>query len=222
MNLQQLEYALTLEKAGSFTKAAQQLSMTQPALSLQIKNLEKEMGIALFDRSKGKIEPTELGLKFLIKAGEIVMAGKQLKEYAYSLGKGHKGSIKIGIIPTLSPFLVPLFADSLLERYPDLNVEISELLTEQILQQIRFGELDGGIISTPVERQGITTSILFYESFYFYRDSTVNAENNTISVSNLDLSDLWLLEEGNCFRDQVNDICSLRDTRIVRLKYRCS
>ena len=79
MNLQQLEYALKLEKMGSFTRAAHALNMTQPALSLQIKNLENEIGISIFDRSRSRIEPTEQGLKFLLKAGEIVMAGKQLK-----------------------------------------------------------------------------------------------------------------------------------------------
>lgn len=222
MNLQQLEYALMLEKQGSFTKAAQSLNMTQPALSLQIKNLENEIGIALFDRSKGKIVPTDLGLKFLLKAGEIVMAGKQLKEYAYSLGEVHQGVLRLGIIPTLSPFLVPLFAESFLKKYPNLHMEINEMLTEEILQQIRLGELDGGIISTPVQRQGIVTIPLFYESFYFYRHDKTYKSNETLKVSNIDLSDLWLLEEGNCFRDQINDICSLKEMKTARLNYRCS
>ena len=222
MNLQQLEYALTLEKTGSFTRAAQVLNMTQPALSLQIKNLENEIGIALFDRSKVKIEPTELGLKFLLKAGEIVMAGKQLEEYAHTLGGEHMGKLRLGVIPTLSPFLVPLFAESFLKEYPKLEIEVNEMLTEQILQQIRLGELDGGIISTPVNRQGISTEPLFYESFYFYRHDKTYQSNETLKVANIDLSDLWLLEEGNCFRDQINDICSLRKEKSAKLNYRCS
>ncbi|WP_462249755.1 LysR substrate-binding domain-containing protein [Ekhidna sp.] len=223
MNLQQLEYALTLEKLGSFTSAAKSLSMTQPALSLQIKNLENEIGISLFDRSRSRIEPTEQGLKFLLKAGEIVMAGKQLKEYALTLGSQFSGELKLGIIPTLSPYLVPLFLDPLLGQYPELSLEIHELLTEEILQKIRLGDLDGGIVSTPLARQGITVTPLFYESFYMYQNKEDGRSDKTLKVSNLDLKNLWLLEEGNCFRDQVSDICSLKDENTgTQISYHCS
>lgn len=223
MNLQQLEYALTLEKLGSFTRAAQALNMTQPALSLQIKNLENEIGISLFDRSRSRIEPTEQGLKFLLKAGEIVMAGKQLKEYAITLGSQFGGELKLGIIPTLSPYLVPLFLDPLLNQYPELSLEIHELLTEEILQKIRLGDLDGGIISTPISRQGITVSPLFYESFYMYQNNGTSSQTQSLKVSHLDLNNLWLLEEGNCFRDQVSDICSLKNEKVnAKIDYHCS
>ncbi|MEO9484639.1 MAG: hydrogen peroxide-inducible genes activator [Ekhidna sp.] len=223
MNLQQLEYSLTLEKLGSFTRAAQALNMTQPALSLQIKNLENEIGISLFDRSRSRIEPTEQGLKFLLKAGEIVRAGKQLKEYAITLGSEYGGELKLGIIPTLSPYLVPLFLDPLLNQYPELSLEIHELLTEEILQKIRLGDLDGGIISTPIARQGITITPLFYESFYMYHNNEEGRDAKSLKVSNLDLKHLWLLEEGNCFRDQVSDICSLKNEKTnTRISYHCS
>ncbi|MEP1032434.1 hydrogen peroxide-inducible genes activator [Ekhidna sp.] len=223
MNLLQLEYALALEKLGSFTRAAHALNMTQPALSLQIKNLENEIGISLFDRSRSRIEPTEQGLKFLLKAGEIVMAGKQLKEYAITLANQFGGEIKLGIIPTLSPYLVPLFLDQLLNQYPELSLEIHELLTEEILQKIRLGDLDGGIISTPLARQGITVSPLFYESFYMYHNYEDGIHAKSLKVSNLDLKNLWLLEEGNCFRDQVSDICSLRNEKAyAQISYHCS
>ncbi|WP_436516427.1 LysR substrate-binding domain-containing protein [Ekhidna sp. To15] len=223
MNLQQLEYALTLEKLGSFTRAAQSLNMTQPALSLQIKNLENEIGISLFDRSRARIEPTEQGLKFLLKAGEIVRASKQLKEYAITLGSQFGGELKLGIIPTLSPYLVPLFLDSLLDQYPELSLEIHELLTEDILHKIRLGDLDGGIISTPISRQGITVKPLFYESFYMYNNLEQIDQAKSLKVSNLDLKNLWLLEEGNCFRDQVSDICSLKNVKSnSHISYHCS
>lgn len=223
MNLQQLEYALTLEKLGSFTGAARALNMTQPALSLQIKNLENEIGISLFDRSRSRIEPTEHGLKFLLKAGEIVMAGKQLKEYAITLGNQYSGELKLGIIPTLSPYLVPLFLDPMLNQYPDLTLEIHELLTEEILQKIRLGDLDGGIVSTPLARQGITVTPLFYESFYMYHNKEEGNSTKSLKVSNLDLQDLWLLQEGNCFRDQVSDICSIKDEKSnTHISYHCS
>ena len=223
MNLLQLEYALTLERLGSFTQAAKSLGMTQPALSLQIKNLESEIGISLFDRSKSKIEPTEQGLKFLMKAGEIVSASKQLKEYAYSLGNEHKGLLKLGVIPTLSPFLIPLFIDEFTSQYPEINIEVHEQLTEQVLEGIRIGELDGGIISTPVSRSGIEVEPLFYESFYLYKNDESFESLESFSISNIEIENLWLLREGNCFRDQVNDICSFRNIRSnTRMKYLCS
>ncbi len=225
MNLQQLEYALTLERLGSFTKAARALEMTQPALSLQIKNLENEIGVSLFDRSKTSVEPTESGLKFLLKAGEIVSASKQLKNYALSLGQEYTGKLKIGIIPTLSPFLVPLFLDDFNQAHGKVSLEVHELLTEQILQKIRLGELDGGIISTPISRQGIELKTLFYESFFLYQnqDNEKIIDAKSLELANIDLGTLWLLEEGNCFRDQVSDICSLKDLKThKRLEYHCS
>ena len=223
MNLQQLGYALTLERLGSFTQAAKVLGMTQPALSLQVKNLENEIGFALFDRSRSRIEPTEKGLKFLLKAGEIVSASKQLKEYAISLGNEYKGVLRLGVIPTLSPFLVPLFIDDFTNTYPEVRIEVHEQLTEQILQQIRLGELDGGIISTPIQRQGIEVYQLFYEAFYLYKNDELFDSTESYSISNIEIENLWLLEEGNCFRDQVNDICSLRNIKSnTRLKYMCS
>ncbi|MEQ8906776.1 hydrogen peroxide-inducible genes activator [Ekhidna sp.] len=223
MNLTQLEYALTLERLGSFTEASKSLGMTQPALSLQIKNLENEIGISLFDRSKSRIEPTEQGLKFLMKASEIVTAGKQLKEYAITLGTEFSGTLRIGVIPTLSPYLVPLFADSLLTKYSDLSLEIHELLTEEILQQIRVGELDGGIISTPINRQGVVVTPLFYESFFLYQDKSKPYRTPPLQVAKIDLNELWLLDEGNCFRDQVNDICSFKEKQTHnQLSYHCN
>lgn len=223
MNLQQLEYALMLERLGSFTHAAKSLGMTQPALSLQIKNLENEIGISLFDRSKSKIEPTEQGLKFLLRAGEIVSASKQLKAYAISLGNEFEGVLKLGVIPTLSPFLVPLFIDDFTSKYPAITIEVHEQLTEQILQQIRRGELDGGIISTPIERQGIAVNPLFYESFFLYKNDESFESSESYSISNIEIENLWLLEEGNCFRDQVNDICSYKNIKsATKLKYLCS
>ena len=119
--------------------------------------------------------------------------------------------LKLGVIPTLSPFLVPLFIDDFTNAYPEIKIEVHEQLTEQILQQIRLGELDGGIISTPIARQGIEVTPLFYESFYLYKNDQLFDSKESFNISNIELENLWLLEEGNCFRDQVNDICSMRN-----------
>lgn len=214
MNINQLDYALTLLKYGNFTKSSAHLGITQPALSLQIKNLEEEIGISLFDRSKNPIEATEDGLKFLKRAQEIVIMSRDLKEYASSLKSEFKGILKVGIIPTLAPYLVPLFSRELSKEFPEMILDIKEILTDDVLTLIKRGEIDTGIISTPLEKSNLVVKPILFEKFFYY---------STEKQEEVDLDKLWLLEEGNCFRDQVNDICAL--TNVVNknnLIYRCS
>jgi LysR family hydrogen peroxide-inducible transcriptional activator len=214
MNLNQLEYALGLEKYGNFTRTSTHLNISQPALSLQIKNLEEDLGITLFDRAHNPIVPTTEGKKFLEKARELVILKKELGEFAASLKDELEGTIRLGIIPTLSPYLVPLFIPELSAKFPKLTFDIAELLTEEILTLLKRGELDVGIISTPLEHANFVIEPIFYEKFFYYS----NHEGTAV-----DLDSLWLLEEGNCFRDQVDDICALRDQSIKsNLIYRCN
>lgn len=208
MTLAQLEYALMLQKHGSFKRAAEQLSISQPGLSLQIQKLEDETGVILFNRSSSPIQPTEDGRQFLIRAEEIVTNARRLSEYARGLQKDYNGSLKLGIIPTLAPFLVPLFADALQRDYPNFKLDIREYLTDQVIQGVRSGEIDAGIISTPATIFGIDIIPVFYEKFFFY-SSNKKPEGSFIQLKDIDYSQLWLLEEGNCFRDQVNNFCDL-------------
>ena len=170
MTLQQLQYALSLKRSGSFTKSSKELGISQPALSSQVKNLEEEMEVILFDRSSSPIQVTEDGKQFLLRAEEIILASESLKEYAIQLGEDYSGTLKLGVIPTLSPFLVPLFISQMSNAYPKIKLEIFELLTEEVLEQIRSGEIDAGIISTPINRYGLRTFTLFYERFYLYNN----------------------------------------------------
>ncbi|WP_258103962.1 hydrogen peroxide-inducible genes activator [Marinoscillum sp. MHG1-6] len=221
MTFAQLEYALAIQKYGSFSKSAQKLSLSQPALSSQIQKLENEIGIRLFDRSSNPIIATEDGHQFLVRAEEIITSTHKLKDFSQHLSSDYSGELRVGIIPTLSPFLVPLFSQSLSLDYPNYKLDITELITQKVIQQVRSGDLDVGIISTPIQAHGILSDPLFYEKFYFY--SSTDLDGAILNVNDINHEDLWLLEEGNCFRDQVNDFCKIKGLRESKpVVYRCN
>lgn len=211
MTLQQLKYALSLAKNGSFKVASQKLSITQPALSIQIQRLEDELGLIIFDRSHSPILSTADGREFLLRAEEIVIGAANLKSFTMDLKRDISGPFKLGIIPTLAPFLVPLFAEHLQTQHPNLILDFQEMLTNQVITAVRNGEVDAGLIATPVSVFGIEYTPIFYEKFFFYSSEEVDTKN--VSLSNIDYSNLWLLNEGNCFRDQINDFCDLKEVQ---------
>lgn len=211
MTLQQLNYALSLQKYESFREAAIHLQISQPALSLQIGKLEKELGLLLFDRSKSPIKPTAEGRSFLSKASEVIHQANDLKDFAQNASDSLNGKLKLGIIPTLAPFLVPLFAYSFQDKFGGISLDINEMTTERIVNGVRDGQLDAGILSTPVNVNGVQEYPLFYEKFYLYSSNEVPKTQRTLST--IDYKKLWLLDEGNCFRDQVNNFCDMSKIR---------
>jgi LysR family transcriptional regulator, hydrogen peroxide-inducible genes activator len=219
MTLQQLHYALELRRYGGFKQAASHLGISQPALSIQIQKLEDEFGMVLFDRSSSPIAPTPDGEAFLIRAQELVTGAQSLRQFAGDLRGDISGKLHVGIIPTLAPFLVPLFVDSLQQAHPALKLDFSEMLTHDVITGVRAGDLDAGLISTPVNVYGIQSAPLFYERFFFYSCGDIDV--NKLRLETIDYHQLWLLNEGNCFRDQINDFCDLKAIRKGRnINYR--
>ena len=212
MTLQQLTYALALEEHKSFKTASQKLYISQPALSVQIQKLEDELGIIIFDRSSSPINVTEEGKLFLIRAEEVVTSASALKNFTKELKQDVSGKFKIGVIPTLAPFLIPLFTDHLQSLHPKLDLDYAEMTTNNVIDGVRKGELDTGLIATPVNVFGISSEPIFYEKFYFYTSNENGSEEN-VSIKNIDYDNLWLLNEGNCFRDQINNFCDLNEIR---------
>lgn len=212
MTLKQLKYALALGRLGSYISVAKSMGVSQPAVTLQIQALEEELGIMLFDRSTKNVEPTSNGIAFLEKAQSLVIESKQLEDFAIELSEEVRGEVTLGIIPTLSPFLVPLFIDELNQRYPKIKLKIQESITEDILQGVKNGTLHAGILSTPIEsKSNLNFTPLFYERFYLYVSEKHELySQDKIDINKLDYSDLWLLREGNCFMDQVTNICSIQ------------
>ncbi len=168
MNFIQLEYLKELHIHGNFSKAARILGVTQPALTLQIQKLEDELDFKLIDRSKRPFQFTVEGDLFYQKAIEILKMIEQLKQVSIEISEEVKGRILVGIIPTLAPYLVPLFIRELNNTYPHLQIDIAELKTEEIISGLKVGSIDCGILSTPVTTGNINVIPLFYERFYTY------------------------------------------------------
>lgn len=212
MTINQLQYALALSKEGNFNRAAEKLEISQPALSLQMQKLEEELGFKLFNRNANPIQMTEEGKLFLVKAQEVTSGFLQLQSFTSEIKEDYSGSLQVGIIPTLAPFLVPLFIESLEKDFPKLQLIIKEQITEKVVNNVRSGELDVGIISTPIDVYGVKSMPLFYEKFFVYTASAANAMPE-FHLEDIKSQRLWLLDEGNCFRDQVNDFCDIQSIR---------
>ncbi len=208
MTLTQLEYILAVEDYGSFSRAAQKCFVTQPTLSMQIHKLEEELGVIIFDRTKKPIKATSIGMEIIDQARHNLRGIDRIKDIVREQSKEIKGHLHIGIIPTLAPYLLPLFITSFLEKYPQVSLSVEEYISEQIIQKLKQNWLDAGILVTPLDDPAITEIPLFYERFFAYV-STRNPLTNKdiIDLENLNLDDMLLLSEGHCFRNQVVNIC---------------
>ncbi|MEI9919724.1 MAG: LysR substrate-binding domain-containing protein [Bacteroidota bacterium] len=228
MNIQQLEYILAVDKHRHFATAAGKSNVTQPTLSMMIRKLEDELGVRIFDRSKQPVEPTPEGREVIIRARQILADVSQLKEFAKGLKNDISGDIRIAIIPTLAPYLLPLFLPSFVEKHPSLRVSISELVTRDIINALKSGDADIGLLSTPLHDPKLVEHPVFYEEFFAYTSTNPHAgrgektsNKKYLLPKDIDLSKLWLLEEGHCFRNQVFNLCELKkkDVESDRLHY---
>ena len=217
MNLQQLEYILALEEHQSFSKAAEAKFISQPALSMMIQKLEDELDLKLFDRSKKPIVPTAVGRPVIDQARVILREVKKLEEINRSLKKTLQGELSIGIIPTLAPYLLPLFLKPFLEKFPEIHIKIYENTTEVIVDKLKTGMLDAGILVTPLSYRFIREIPLFYERFFVYSHDYF--QKNYLLPEDIDPDELWLLQEGHCFRSQIMNLCELRKKSRTRFEF---
>jgi LysR family hydrogen peroxide-inducible transcriptional activator len=223
MTLIQLEYIIALNKYRHFVTAAEKCFVTQPTLSMQIQKLEDELGVIIFDRSRQPVEPTPLGEKIISQAKVIVEAAKKIPEMIEEIKGEVKGELKIGIIPTIAPYLVPLFITQTLNEYPELQVQIEELMTEQVVQKLNDNELDMGIIATPLQETGIREIPLYYEPFLVYASEKHQLyAQQSIHPADLSINDIWLLNEGHCFSSHSINLCGVNEvyTQSLALNYR--
>jgi LysR family hydrogen peroxide-inducible transcriptional activator len=211
MNLQQLEYIVAVDKHRHFQRAADECCVTQATLSMMIKKLEEELEVILFDRSKQPVVPTETGKGIIKQAKVILKETAYLKQLANDTKAEVKGKIRIGIIPTLAPYLLPLFLYNLLKNNPQLKVKVSELNTDQIIEQLEKDHLDVGILATPINIEGLKEYPLFYEKLVvFVSNKETTLKKKFILPEEIDVNRLWLLEEGHCLRSQMMNLCELR------------
>ncbi len=217
----QLEYIVALEKHRHFVRAAQACFVTQPTLSMQIKKLEDEFGLKLFDRSKQPIMPTDIGKKIIAQAREVLHEAQRIENIVDEFKDTVSGELHIGILPTISQYLMPLLISKMGRKYPDLKLYVKELITEDIIKMLKEDHIDIGILSTPLYNDSIIEDPVFYEKFLLYLNPGHPAfKKDVLSIEDLKKDRIWLLSEGNCFRNQIVNICSLQtDQRASNLDY---
>jgi LysR family hydrogen peroxide-inducible transcriptional activator len=220
MTIQQLEYILAIDKYRHFGHAAEACFVTQPTLSAQVNKLEKELDVLIFDRSKMPVIPTEIGIQLIEQAKRVVAESKGIYEMIAELKGNIGGMIKIGIIPTLAPYLLHLFVGNFLEKYPKVQLQVEEVITEEVVKRLKNDELDLGIVSTPLNEQGILEKPIFYERFYaYFSKGHPLLEKRAVKADELLSSDLWVLQQGHCLRDQVLSICEQSRSQRMNFHY---
>jgi len=208
MTLTQLSYIVAVDKYRHFATAAQKIYITQPTLSMQIQKLEEELGVLIFDRSKTPVVPTAIGEKIIEQAKEILSGSKHIEDLASMQENELSGEFRVGVIPTIAPYLIPIFLRPFMEKHPNVKVIFEEALTRDILAGLNEDHFDVGIIATPVEQRTIFEHELFLEPFLAYLSANHElTAKKTLSVDDLENTTLWLLNEGHCFRDQTIKIC---------------
>ena len=213
MNFQQLEYIVAVDTLRHFSMAAEKCFVTQPTLSMMIQKLEEELGIKIFDRSKQPVVPTEIGKAIIEQARLILNETARLHEIVSNEKETLDGELKIGIIPTLAPYLMPLFVKKMSERYPSVKLYIMELTTESIVTRLKQSTLDVGIMATPSHDKDLFENPLFFEEFVVYAAQNESILNKKYLLPNdIDINRLVLLEEGHCMRSQVINLCELKNT----------
>lgn len=211
MTFVQLEYIVAVDTYRHFATAANHCFVTQPTLSMQVQKLEEELGLKIFDRSKQPVIPTEAGREIIEQARKILGEKHVIAEIVQSKKGILIGELRIGIIPTLAPYLLPLFVQSFTTKYPQIKLVVNELTTEMVVARLREGRIDVGILVTPLQENGIREQVLFYEELLVYVSRKNAAYKKTYMLAqDIDPSKLWLLEEGHCFRSQIVKLCELR------------
>lgn len=211
MTFVQLEYIVAIDTYRHFASAADHCFITQPTLSMQVQKLEQGLGVKIFDRSKQPVVPTENGIEIIEQARKLIAERNLLLEKVQKKKGIVSGELRIGIIPTLAPYLLPLFVQRFATKYPGVKLIVNEMMTELIVSRLREGRVDVGLLVTPLQETGISEHVLFYEALMAYVSKN-NAvyKKNYLLPQDIDPHKLWMLEEGHCFRSQIVNLCELQ------------
>ena len=210
MTLIQLEYIIALDALKHFAKAAAQCHITQPSLSMQVQKLEEELDVQIFIRTS-PVTTTETGQIVIEQAKKILSEAQTMQQLIHQEKNIVAGTLKIGIIPTLAPYLLPQFIQAFIKQYPQVHISLHELTTEHIVRQLKNGTLDAGILATPLNIAELKEMFLFNEEFvaYISRKDKLFTKKYLLP-GDIDVHRMWLLEEGHCLRNQVLNLCALQ------------
>ena len=211
MTIIQLEYLLSVANCGSFSAAAEHCFVTQPSLSMQVKALEEELGVVLLDRSKKPVIPTEAGEVVLSRARETIKAYNCIRESVAELKGETAGKLRLGVIPTVAPYLLHKFLPAFVRDYPKVELEISEMVTADIVEALRRDRLDAALVAGGTCGEGIAEHELFGDRFFAYvSPNNPLYERSNVRIEDIVLKDLVILSAGNCMRDQVIELCQAK------------
>lgn len=212
MTLVQLEYVIALDTYRSFVTAAEKCFVTQPTLSMQVQKLEDELGVKLFDRGKLPVAPTRVGTLVIEQARLVTKESHRIRELISGFQHAVRGNLRVGIIPTLAPYILPPLVAKFTTHYPAVKLEIWEYPTEVIAEQLKKEQLDCGLLATPLEDKQLIEAPLFYESFVVYTSARHPLfAKKILRPEDLPHSGIWLLNEGHCMRNQMLNICSRKE-----------
>lgn len=220
MTLTQLEYMIAVDTYRHFVLASEKCFVTQPTLSMQLQKLEEELGVKIFDRTKQPVIPTEIGARIIAQARVVLREAGMISQMINDEKDVMTGELRIGIIPTLAPYLLPTLFKQVRSKYPQLELVIKETITEEVIHELKNNRLDCGLVVTPLKDASIKEDVLFYEELFVYV-SRKNAlyDKKYVLADDIDPNQLWLLEEGHCFRSQVLNLCELRKSGDLHFKY---
>lgn len=221
MTIQQLEYILAVDKFRHFAKAAEYCGVTQPTLSAMVQKLEDELGVKLFDRQIQPVEPTGIGVKILQQAKQVQQQVIQLKEIVHEEKNTLSGVLRLGVIPSVAPYLLPRFFPQLVNKYPQMDIRVIEKKTQDVENALLNDEVDVAITATRPEQRNLLEEHLFYEEFFGYvskRESLFKSD--VVRTSEVNADRLWLLDEGHCFRNQLLRFCQLESVKQNQMRYK--
>jgi LysR family hydrogen peroxide-inducible transcriptional activator len=211
ITLKQIRYFEALARTGHFGRAADACAISQPALSMQIKELEETLGAALFERGARQISLTSLGEEFNLRAREILRSVDELADLARASQARLAGRLRIGVIPTIAPYLLPTIIANLTRHYAGLDIRVRETVTQRLIQELSEGRLDTAIVALPVSEPSFEEVALFSEEFMLVRPRDGD-DRPVPSIDMLQNMRLLLLEEGHCFRDQALAFCKMNSS----------
>lgn len=220
MTIQQLEYILAVDQFRHFARAAEHCRVTQPTLSAMIQKLEDELGVKLFDRTVQPVCPTAIGVKIIDQARVIMTQAAQVKEIISEEKQSLAGKFRLGVLPTIAPYLLPRFFPQLMEKHPELDIRVTEMKTRDIQQALHTGDIDAAIIASKLEDAFLKEETLFYETFFGYVSPKEPLfKHAMIRTSDITGERLWLLDEGHCFRDQLVRFCQMETVKVNQMAY---
>ena len=216
MNLRDLKYLVAVADTHHFGQAAERCFVSQPTLSGQIKKLEEELGVTLFERTKRSVEMTHPGEAIIVQARRVLEQADALQQLAQSHQDPLVGPLRMGVIPTLSPYLMPMILHPLQKQYPQIKLVLSEELTGTLLERLGKHEIDAALIATPVDNPDLESMPLFDEPFWLvHPQDHPLTKKKKINQADLDCTNLLLLAEGHCLAEQAMEVCHIHE-RAVR------